>query len=459
LRNESILIALSKTEVREILVFAVESKTGRKPYEAATARQAIEFLAEHGAVKIVICEYPGISDVLFRHIISLNRKRPASDQIQCIVCCGQEPEGDVVLQRMNVLGYASWANLIDSTLSILEPPPPVEEVERPVPASDKDLVDVDMCRIKTSLLIRVGVMRASVYIRLSATKFVKMFQEGDEFVEDDYTRILKDKGLSYLSLRRNECSEFLLKFKTDLLKLLEAEFLTPDVQPDLLEEIHETAQELLLKIGPTPEVQAVVKANVQLAVKAMGSNPRLSDILKRLEIDREKYIASHSVLLPQIACTLAMSMDWKSDATLQKLALAAFLHDIPLTNHALAAIQDLTEMTRRKDQFSADELKAYKTHPARASELAKRFQEIPPDVDTIILQHHERADGSGFPRSLVHHQISPLAAVFIVAHDIVSAIFDSSTPFTIDRFVESTKERYHAGNFRKLHAQLSSLKF
>lgn len=451
-----ILLALSKTEVREMLSFAVEAKTGAKPFEAESARGAIEALADHGAIRTVICEFPGISDVLFRHIISLNRRREDADKIQVIICCGAKPKVDDVLKKMNIIGYASWTNLIDTTLKLLDFPE--DKLPTSTAGSDKELSDDTTCRIKTSLLIRVGVLHAGVYIRLSPTKYLKFFKEGDEFSEEDYSRILREKKIEHLYLRRDELGEFLIKFKNDLIQLLSAEILTDNINPELLDAVHETAQELLNKIGATREVQEVVKANIQLTIKTMGKNQRLSDVLKRLEIDRDKYISSHSVLLPQVAGALAMNMDWKSDTTLQKLTLAAFLHDMPLTNHVLGAITNLTELARRKDSFSEEEIKGYKSHPIKAAEMAKQFSEVPPDVDTIILQHHERPDGSGFPRQLSHHHISPLAAVFIVAHDIVSAIFDPNTPFILEKFIESKKTEYVAGNFKKLHAHLSSLK-
>lgn len=453
-----ILIALSKTEVREMLAFAVESKTGQKPFEVNSARTAIESLADHGAIKIVICEHPGISDVLFRHIISLNRKWEDSDKIRVIVCSGAKQEPDDVLKKMNIIGYASWANLIDSTLALLERDKEAGEEAPPIAGSVNELSDRSTCRIKTSLLIRIGVLNAGIYIRLSPTKYLKIFQEGDEFNEEDYSRILREKKIEHLYLRRDECDEFLIKFKNDLIQLLSAEILTSNVNPELLDAVHETAQELLNKIGATREVQEVVKANIQLTIKIMGKSQRLSDILKRLEVDRGKYISSHSVLLPQVAGALAMNMDWKSDTTFQKLALAAFLHDIPLVNHSLAAITSLTELARRKESFSEEELKAYKGHPIKASELVKQFSEVPPDVDTIILQHHERPDGTGFPRQLTHNQISPLAAIFIVAHDIVSAIFDPNSPFVLTKFIEANKTEYSAGNFKKMHAHLNTLK-
>jgi HD-GYP domain-containing protein (c-di-GMP phosphodiesterase class II) len=193
-------------------------------------------------------------------------------------------------------------------------------------------------------------------------------------------------------------------------------------------------------------------------MKAMGKSPRLADILQRLQIDRDKYIASHSTLLPNIACTLAIAMDWKSEPTLQKLGLAAFLHDSTLTNHSLAAVMTTTELARKKDQFTDEETKAYKFHPVKAAELVKQFHEIPPDVDTIVLQHHERPDGTGFPRNLGPSNISPLAAVFIVAHDLVSAIFDPNTPFVLEKFIEAKKAEYQGGNFKKLLGHLSQLK-
>lgn len=451
-----ILLAINKKEVREMLGFAIESRTDGKVFEASTAKEAIEAIADHGAIRTVVCEYPGIGDVLFRHLISLNRNRSEKDQIRTIIVSAQKPEGDETVKRMNVLGYATWANLIDSTLALLAGQARDSNVE--TPESDKALTDSDTCRIRTALLIRIGLLQAGVYVRLSATKYVKLFQEGDEFGPEDYTRILKEKRLEYLHLRKDECSEFLLKFKQDLLALLQDDLAITAAAPKLLEEIHETAQELLNKLGATPEVQSVVKANVQIAVKAMGKAPRLADILKRFEVDREKYIASHSMLLPQIAGALAMTMEWKSESTLQKLSLAAFLHDVPLTNQSLAAVSGLTELARRKEEFTEEEAKAYKLHPVKASELAKQFQEVPPDVDTIVLQHHERPDGSGFPRGMTQHQISPLAAVFIVAHDLVSAIFDPATPFVLAQFVEATKEKYASGNFRKLHSQLAGLK-
>src|SRR5207244_821722 len=103
-----------------------------------------------------------------------------------------------------------------------------------------------------------------------------------------------------------------------------------------------------------------------------------------------KYISSHSMMLGNLACTLAAAVGWSSETTFYKLSLASFLHDITLQNHELAGIQSLKELETRKEEFKPAELQAYKNHPHAASEMAKQFSEVPPDVDTIIMQHHEQ---------------------------------------------------------------------
>ncbi|MGE0617041.1 MAG: HD-GYP domain-containing protein, partial [Bacteriovoracia bacterium] len=175
----------------------------------------------------------------------------------------------------------------------------------------------------------------------------------------------------------------------------------------------------------------------------------------------KRYIPSHSGLIAQISCTLAVAMEWHSETTFYKLNLAAFLHDITLDNHALAAIRTMDELNARRDQFKPQEYKDFQNHAMRAAELARQFNEVPPDVDSIIAQHHEQPDGSGFPRGLTHTHISPLGALFIVAHDLISFVFEKGGPSNIDLFLQEflilTKDRYAVGNFKKIHKALGAI--
>ena len=220
----------------------------------------------------------------------------------------------------------------------------------------------------------------------------------------------------------------------------------------------EAVQELAAKVGFSPEVREFTKANVLKTINEIKKQPRLNAILSRLNRNRDKYISNHSMLLAHLACALAAEMEWKSETTYHKLTLAAFLHDIAIANEDLARFNTLKELGARllaePTAFTPEEVAAFKQHPVKAAEIARLFDEVPPDVDVILLQHHERPDGSGFPRGLTHTWISPLTAVFIVAHDLVQFILEmpKGAPFdeaAIQEFLGKHKEEYGFSNFKK----------
>jgi response regulator RpfG family c-di-GMP phosphodiesterase len=147
-------------------------------------------------------------------------------------------------------------------------------------------------------------------------------------------------------------------------------------------------------------------------------------------------------------------MDWKSDTTYQKLTLAAMLHDLPISNQDLARIDSLKELESKKGQFTPKEIDSFKTHSDTAAKLARSMNDIPPDVDVILLEHHERPDGEGFPRKISSSRIGALSVIFIVAHDLVRFILDQGDgteikPTLLKEFAEKQKEVYVHGGFKK----------
>ena len=116
------------------------------------------------------------------------------------------------------------------------------------------------------------------------------------------------------------------------------------------------------------------------------------------------------------------------------------LHDISRKNQEIAKVQNLHDLEARAFEFNLQDIEAYENHP--------------PDVDVLVVQHHERPDGSGFPSKLFAHQISPLSALFIVAHDLVSFLYDEGSHESLKDFVLRYKEQYKIGNFKKILANL-----
>jgi HD-GYP domain-containing protein (c-di-GMP phosphodiesterase class II) len=315
----------------------------------------------------------------------------------------------------------------------------------------------ELCRIRTSLLLRVSPLRSDIYIRLSDIKFVKLFQEGTAFEKEDFDKYMIKKNVPYFYIKVSDCGEFIQKFTDDLTKILNAQPFNSKVAGELTEATLEATQELILRMGPTHAVQTLVKTSVAIAVRDVASSPKLSQLLSRINRDKEKYLASHSLLLGQIACTIATSMAWSSEMTYYKLNLAAFLHDITILNPKLAPLRHPRELKGREKEFTKADIDEFTNHTMTAAELSKRFTEVPPDVDAIIAQHHEEPDGTGFPRGLTSTRISPLAAIFIVAHDLLHFILMSEGKPNIGNYLKSRNEKYNAGTFKKIMKTISEM--
>ncbi len=333
----------------------------------------------------------------------------------------------------------------------------VEELVKTERLTAVPLTDSDYCQIRTSLLLTVCPLKSPVWIRLSAEKYVKLFTEGDEFNREDHEKLTIKKGVEYLYIRKNDIGEFISKFQADLTQLVNrSPPVTAKEIPEISEMTVETFQELGKRLGfEKAEVQEIAKSQVQMAMNVMGKTPGLNQFMELLKGYQGQYISSHSTLCGFMACSIAAQMQWGSDITFRKLSLASFLHDIVIDKHDLAAIRDVQEL--EASSFTPEQKKQYMNHPIEAAEIAKGFSEVPPDVDVIIAQHHERPDGKGFPRGLGSSYIAPLAAIFIVAHEMARYSLDKGPTFKAKDFLDASRDKYSSSQFKKVMAALEKL--
>jgi HD-GYP domain-containing protein (c-di-GMP phosphodiesterase class II) len=95
------------------------------------------------------------------------------------------------------------------------------------------------------------------------------------------------------------------------------------------------------------------------------------------------------------------------------LYIAGIIHDIGKINIP-------TEILSKPGRLSEIELSLIKTHPQVGSDILKEM-ELPGEVSSIVLQHHERMDGSGYPAGLSGENIILEARILSVA-DVVEAM-------------------------------------
>jgi PAS domain S-box-containing protein len=127
---------------------------------------------------------------------------------------------------------------------------------------------------------------------------------------------------------------------------------------------------------------------------------------------RDPYTAGHQRRVTVLACAIAEEMGL-TENQFDGLRLAALIHD-------LGKISVPVEILNKSSRISECEFDMIKTHPEAGYDLLKEI-EFPWPVAQIVLQHHERLDGSGYPQGLKGKEIMLEARILTVA-DVVEAM-------------------------------------
>jgi putative nucleotidyltransferase with HDIG domain len=127
---------------------------------------------------------------------------------------------------------------------------------------------------------------------------------------------------------------------------------------------------------------------------------------------RDPYTVAHQQRVTRLACALAKEIGLP-DHRLEALHLAGSLHD-------LGKIAVPGEILSKPGQLNAAEFAIIRTHPQVGYRILRPIT-LPDHTVEIILQHHERMDGSGYPRGLTGRDILLEARILAVA-DVVEAM-------------------------------------
>jgi putative nucleotidyltransferase with HDIG domain len=138
----------------------------------------------------------------------------------------------------------------------------------------------------------------------------------------------------------------------------------------------------------------------------------LENLMTALDI-RDVETFGHSQTVAKYAQALAKLLGADDDDRLGRIRKGALLHDI-----GKIAIPD--SILKKPGPLSPEEWKKIKLHPALGYGLIKEIKLVP-EVGHIILYHHERYDGGGYPQGLTADEIPPEARIFAVA-DALDAI-------------------------------------
>ncbi len=436
-----ILVVEDEPEIRELVTFFIQSEFKAEIVEAENGLEAKKILEKDTRFDIIISDYtmPEMSGGALLQYIRENK-------IQSKFILMSAIDAETVAEVHKVMPDAVAAKplftqpLLDA-LSIFLTDPVVE----------------NHVSIAVEHLNRAGEIPFAVYARLSDQKFIKVLHEHDFFGSEDLVRFQK-KGISHLFLQRDDAKAFFKKQLDLYVSLAQTKDQSSDDIIQLGDEITSAVHDMASNFGFSKDLEQLTKIGIDLALKNISSNLPLRELLKNLDLKTGNYLAIHSSRLPYIANHITRLMGWSSDSTAYKMALASMIHDSTLSLTVHAEYKEEARLAAEAAQkLSSTHLEEFYRHPLQAAELTLKFSGIPPDIDTIVAQHHERCDGSGFPQGINHTRIAPLSCVFIIAHDLLCFYEEEGKNFKIENFIALRQNEYSAGNFKKILHELAML--
>jgi putative nucleotidyltransferase with HDIG domain len=143
----------------------------------------------------------------------------------------------------------------------------------------------------------------------------------------------------------------------------------------------------------------------EMAEDVVGSIQHNADVLMGLTQVKSfgEDIFEHSVNVAILSCSLAHALGYERDV-LKDVCIGGLLHDIGKTWVP-------EQIVKKPSRLTDAEYAVMKRHPDYGLEILKSRKGVAELSKTIIIQHHERIGGQGYPRGLKGNQIHPLGLV------------------------------------------------
>ncbi len=153
------------------------------------------------------------------------------------------------------------------------------------------------------------------------------------------------------------------------------------------------------------------------------------EALATVTATRDPYTAGHQRRVARLACAVAQELGF-SISQVAGLRVIGLLHD-------MGKISIPAEILSKPGKLSETEFNIIKSHAQAGYEIIKEIR-FPWPVAEVILQHHERLNGSGYPQGLQGDEIVLDAKILAVA-DVVEAMV-SHRPYRPALGIESALE-------------------
>lgn len=304
--------------------------------------------------------------------------------------------------------------------------------------------------IKYLLQFDEDFFNAEIFIKLGDEKYVKITLKDDGF--KDTIKSYSEKGLIDVYLFEQDYLAILGQIK---LRISNNNLYDPEtikiVPMESLESMFNMAKDVIVHFGATPEVITLCKNINTQALKFISNKQNIFKYFKEFKENcSDEFLKS--ILTSHLMMLMIDQFSWRSSAIKEKAALGCLLCDIVLS-------KDDFKWFEKKILDKSRVPEVVLKHPLTISNLLKRNGDlVSMETLSIIEQHHELPDGSGFPLGLTANRIHQLSAIYIVSHYFITQLVKENFNYEKkDKILKDIHFHYNEGPFEKIYEILYSI--
>lgn len=429
-----ILIVDDEEEIREVMVMMIETIGNYKIIEASSGNSAIDILKKDQDIGLVFCDYrmnDGNGGDVYQW---LHTERP---KLPFVLVSTAEPRDIDSLKNLfdhNPLNDHIVKPFDDDMLrKSIERVFVKHEENRHSSIGEK----LSYCQIQIDEFLNHK-NSFKVFIKINEEKFIKIREEGDSSLE--LISRYRDKGMEDVYL-----------IKADYQAILNNRISEINTEKDSISSIKFT-REIIRNLGIQDITIMQIDQAMELVEEEISDQPELVNLLEKFK-GKRSYIADHALLSAYLSGAIAKNMTWNSTTIFKKLIFASLFKDISLENDNQAKVMDI-----KSNEFYGFDLvtqSLIKNHMYISAQYFEKLQSISDDVRNLLISHHEKPDGSGFPRGIDSNRLSPLESLFILSlnysYHLIVSNFDILK--TKELFLKN-ETFWSAGNFKKPYQSL-----
>jgi HD-GYP domain-containing protein (c-di-GMP phosphodiesterase class II) len=187
----------------------------------------------------------------------------------------------------------------------------------------------------------------------------------------------------------------------------------PEKKSRLVYESSRVLVERLFEDPRTENIREAKKSISEIVDLIIADDATSRELLKITSYDFYTY--THSVNVGVFSVLLAKSVFKGSDAhNMHELGAGFFLHDIGKVRIDAAIIN-------KRGKLTEEEMLIMKSHPYQGYNILKETNQLTEECMIIVMQHHERENGLGYPKMLKGDQIHTYGRICCIA-DVYDAL-------------------------------------